>query len=382
MENQFPKNVRQIGNVSDIPKVYVEDYVDTFLNQLCERTEDKPAGALLVGTREDMDGTDCVYVSGAVRIEEIGQEGADVFVSGEMWKQAEKDAGAFFPEKEVLGSFLTVPGQTMRLNNNLERIHEQHFTAAETLLVLRDAEEKDELFFAYKFKELMLLGGHYIYYERNPEMQNYMIANRKKNGVTPGEIVEDKAAKNFRHIVRERFEVQEQKKNARFMYAMSISLVLIVLIAGVTMINNYDKMQAVQSSLDSLQQTVAGEGGEEEETVATSGTVTADTGSAGEKTSPDDEALNADSQGTDSQSTDGETPDSESTEGSQDTSGEDAVSTMQEMSEDIYIVEKGDTLAKISQKVYGDTSHVDAICRMNGLSDGNLIFIGQKLLLP
>ena len=55
---------------------------------------------------------------------------------------------------------------------------------------------------------------------------------------------------------------------------------------------------------------------------------------------------------------------------------------MKEMSEDIYIVEKGDTLARISKKVYGDTSHVDAICKMNGLSDGNLIFIGQKLLLP
>ena len=46
------------------------------------------------------------------------------------------------------------------------------------------------------------------------------------------------------------------------------------------------------------------------------------------------------------------------------------------------IVEDGDTLAKISKKVYGDISHVDDICRMNGLSDGNLIFIGQKLLLP
>ena len=34
MEQQFPKNVRQIGNVSDSPKIYVEDYVDTFLNQL------------------------------------------------------------------------------------------------------------------------------------------------------------------------------------------------------------------------------------------------------------------------------------------------------------------------------------------------------------
>lgn len=37
MERQLPKNVRQIGNVSDTPKVYVEDYVDTYLNQLKEK---------------------------------------------------------------------------------------------------------------------------------------------------------------------------------------------------------------------------------------------------------------------------------------------------------------------------------------------------------
>ena len=48
----------------------------------------------------------------------------------------------------------------------------------------------------------------------------------------------------------------------------------------------------------------------------------------------------------------------------------------------VYVVEKGDTLAIISKKMYGDVSHVDAICRMNGISDGNLIYIGQKLLLP
>ena len=53
-----------------------------------------------------------------------------------------------------------------------------------------------------------------------------------------------------------------------------------------------------------------------------------------------------------------------------------------ETGDDIYTVVKGDTLAMISKKVYGDIGHVDAICRMNGLEDGNLIFIGQKLLLP
>ena len=47
-----------------------------------------------------------------------------------------------------------------------------------------------------------------------------------------------------------------------------------------------------------------------------------------------------------------------------------------------YIVEKGDTLAIISRKMYGDLNHVDAICRMNGITDGNLIYVGQKLLLP
>jgi nucleoid-associated protein YgaU len=49
---------------------------------------------------------------------------------------------------------------------------------------------------------------------------------------------------------------------------------------------------------------------------------------------------------------------------------------------DYYVVQKGETLAGISKKLYGDTSHVKAICKMNGLSDGNLIYIGQKLLLP
>ena len=46
MERQFPKNVRQIGNVCDEPKIYVEDYVDTYLNQLRMKAMDMPVGAI------------------------------------------------------------------------------------------------------------------------------------------------------------------------------------------------------------------------------------------------------------------------------------------------------------------------------------------------
>ena len=62
MENKFPKNVRQIGNVSDTPKIYVEDYVDTFLNQICDKADKEQAGAFLVGKKEVTEGQECLYI--------------------------------------------------------------------------------------------------------------------------------------------------------------------------------------------------------------------------------------------------------------------------------------------------------------------------------
>ena len=56
MERRIPKNVRQIGNVSDTPKIYVEDYVDTFFNQLCEKAGENPVGAFLVGGSGEVGG--------------------------------------------------------------------------------------------------------------------------------------------------------------------------------------------------------------------------------------------------------------------------------------------------------------------------------------
>ena len=51
MARQLPKNVRQIGNVNDSPKIYVEDYVDTFFSQLCEKSGEEAVGAFLIGGR-------------------------------------------------------------------------------------------------------------------------------------------------------------------------------------------------------------------------------------------------------------------------------------------------------------------------------------------
>ena len=74
MERQLPKNVRQIGNVSDSPKIYVEDYMDTFFSQLCEKcakTGEGPIGAFLVGDMQKSEDEEYVYIYGALQMHDL-----------------------------------------------------------------------------------------------------------------------------------------------------------------------------------------------------------------------------------------------------------------------------------------------------------------------
>jgi LysM repeat protein len=47
-----------------------------------------------------------------------------------------------------------------------------------------------------------------------------------------------------------------------------------------------------------------------------------------------------------------------------------------------YIVKLGDTLSKISEMFYGNWSGVDAIAKTNGITNVNLIQVGQSLSIP
>lgn len=401
MEREFPKNVKQIGNVCDEPKIYVEDYVDTYLNQLKEKEESIPVAAVLTGEILKLNGQDVVYVAGALKLCDIEVTGTEVKISNEAWNRLEEEKQRFFSGQEIVGWCLIGEGQPVGLSKGVKRVHDKRFKKDNTVFVWRDAVLAEEVFYANKFGELMQMGGHYIFYEKNPSMQNYMINTRKKIGVTPSEMVEDRAAKNFRSAVKEKMEYKEQRQSARFAYAVSVALVVVVLVIGVSTINNYDKMEAVQNSLEALSQSVSrpnpreakveesSEAEEPEEAGALKSPEAVETVSKEVKTSNEPEEIEKGK----TDETDGAEKNNETAEGAEalDTgipSGnpglEADTADVQSQSEggEFYVVQKGDTLDKISIKVYGNRGHVDAICRMNGLTDGNLIIIGQKLLLP
>lgn len=383
MERQIPKNVRQIGNVSDTPKIYVEDYVDTFFTQLCEKAGDAPVGAFLVGDIQKTDAEEYVYIYGAIRMHELKLSGNEYVIDEDTWKHAYEDCKQYFEDGEMLGWFVAHAGVPLTPESSTIKLHKKSFPKQDTVFIMKDPVEKDEIYYVHKFNDLMQIGGHYTYYEKNPCMQNYMISTRKKNGVSPSETVEDRAAKDFRSIIRSREEQQQTRRTSRLMYAMSACLVLVVVIMGVVTMNNFDKMKTVQTTLDNLSSSVSADTSSVE-VKETSGNVTAvtegtvqeieknETEDAEQQTqpgSPDSQENAAENQETDAQNS--ENPDSAAADTSQ-VNGSDGV----------YIVEEGDTLAIISRKIYGDISHVEAIAKMNGLTDGNLIYIGQKLLLP
>lgn len=396
MERQLPKNVRQIGNVSDSPKIYVEDYVDTFFAQLCEKCEKggkKPIGAFLIGDIQTGTDEEYVYIYGAVQMHELKMSGNEYVIDENTWRCAYEDCKQFFEDGEMLGWFVAHPGVPLTPEPSTVKLHKKSFPKKNTVFIMKDPVEKDETYYVHKMNDLMEIGGHYTYYEKNPCMQNYMISSRKKNGVSSTETVEDRAAKDFRNMVRTRGERQRQKKTGNLMYAASAALVLIVIVMGVTMISSFDRMKSVQSTLNSLTGKT-----DTVETRETSGQVTAVTsdeetdtdaenkdGTQNDQKTDETVSRNTGDSRTGSPDTDADTENKdEPGQTDQDTADtpDSGTGTSENGSDGIYVVEEGDTLAIISRKMYGDVTHVDAICRMNGITDGNLIYVGQKLLLP
>lgn len=403
MERQIPKNVRQIGNVSDTPKIYVEDYVDTFFSQLCEKAGENPIGAFLVGDFVKSEENEYVYIYGAIQMHDLKMSGNEYVLDDEVWKAAYEDCKQYFEDGEMLGWFVAHAGVPLAVENSTLKLHKKSFPKNNTVFILKDPVEREEKYFVHKLNDLMEMGGHFTYYEKNPCMQNYMISARKKNGVCPSETVEDRAAKDFRSLVRSRGEQQSQRRTNRLMYAMSACLVLIVLIMGVATMNNFDKMKAVQSMLEGngtgsetqvkqeVQETSGGvtavlEEGQAPGDQLQTGAATSGSGQQEDTGQPSDLSAENEQAGSDGD-TDGiegqppenmETGQTEGLEQGISGTGDGAYNG----SDGIYVVEEGDTLAIISRKIYGDVSHTEAIGKMNGLSDGNLIYVGQKLLLP
>ena len=392
----LPKNVRQIGEPEENRKIYIEDYVITYLKRFAK---EEPLGsriAVLLGDSERMGGIPYLFIRSAVALKELEYSEGGIPFTDEVWAEVYSAVKEYFPAQDILGWFLSVPGYPMELDPGLARIHVNCFGGVDKVLLAAEPTDGDEDFFAYENGRLTRQKGYYIFYEKNEAMQRFMIDTGDGESIDEKEQFEDRAIKSFRAIVQEKKDISGQKRVMTFLYTASTFLVMVVLVIGITLINNYEKMEGLEMALSDISRTLESQEAEEalaetenvdagptaaEPTVAEPAAAEEQPAEEAEQEAaekPEQEAAGESEQGSGEESGQEEPKAAEQEEPqqeAQEAAAEDAIP-------ETYTVQKGDTLLGISRRIYGRDDQIDAICSLNGIDDSDRILAGQKLLLP
>lgn len=398
-EWKLPKNVRQIGEPGQGTKVLIEDYAYTYLHQLAEANLTCMKTAVLVGRKEEDAG---IYVQGALEID-MGQEPKKWF-SNEHWRDIFQTLHNWFEGMEVLGWFLSNPGFSPILTEELKNLHNRHFSGRQYIFFQMDVLERDEVVYMRTEAGLAPVCGYYIYYEKNDRMQSYMSQQKGGIGIEPEGVMRDRAAARFRNVMQEKREQSAQKKTLALLYTACTFLVMVILVIGVTLINNYDRMANMENaihhiseSLDEVPESGVETGMEQEnqkalaaaeekqpkehtdapeepEEAFSAGENAEEAQEKSEEPASDDSAGEAPEEYAGSEKNDPE--ENENTEETQEVMSQ----AVQEPEQ--YKVKAGDTLLEICRAKYGNEDMVDRVCEINELDDSDKIYVGEIILLP
>ena len=398
----LPKNIRQIGNIQGAVRIYMEDYVYTYLHG-SGRSGWAHRGCIFLGSRCQENGQKYIFISGLVRIpDENFQDDVPEF-SDLMWGGIYQEMKQFYEHVEVLGWGMDVAGASAKLTGDLERIHRNAFQGQDKLLFLMDTLEAEEAFYVYEKNMLRRRDGYYVYYEKNPQMQDYMMQGKEEKEAVSEVDPQRAVVTNYRAITAEKNRKSGKGFHA-FVYVASLALLAAVSAMGVNMMSSAGKIHRLEEAMSYLQtdktsvesetidqdtQTVSKPIADEEEKEPEH-VQPEQTESGGEDLAPE---LQTESNLSENAQIDDEADEESVEETEQPTiQPQDETQTEEEKEEEAteetavladqeyYIVQKGESLLGISQKIYGK-DYTKQLCERNELEDENKIYAGQKLFL-
>ena len=366
-----PKNIKQIGDVSSNRKIYIEDYAFTYINSVAYQTpEDEQAGVLL-GEVQKSDEEKCLFIKGVIRAKTPENETKQGIIFNEkIWEKIYAEIEKFFPDLEVVGWFAAMPGITQERFLYLKKLHMDNFSGGMKTMYLVNTCDKEENFYLYENGELKKQKGYVCFYERNYEMQEYMLEKRERKPIESPE--KDKVMKSIRSIIQEKEEMRQRRKNSVFLYGISSFMAVVVLVIGINLLNSYEKMKKFDTSLSNIALEISNIS-EKEKSIQTS-----DNSVSVNKISGDVYPTEAETESTESRTTQSQTEQSQiekQAESAEMVKEADAAQTT-------YIVKKGDTIMSICKKYYGNTEKLNEIIAVNKIEDADKLYIGQEIKLP
>ena len=395
-------------------RLYIEDYVNTYLKRLYPAGGQDLRAGLLLGSVEEHEGVPFIFVDGALEMEGVTREGETVEFTEEAWKQAYQSIEDKFPKRSIQGWFLCgVPGCTLSPLNYWKQ-HTQYFNGKNQIMYLNGGLEGDEAIYITSRDGFYKLEGHCIYYERNQMMQDYMISRKDNKRIETGG--GDPVIHDFRQKMEEKKNQTVSRKNTvNVLGGLCSALAVLVLAGGTALFNNYEKMQEMETVIASVlpegyegwekgknqgtEETLkeTGHAGIVVETVAGNVFPTEDSAEEAQaagaepeteiietEISIETEAKSETESGTEAEWEPGIEIETESQTKPAADSVQTALQPLKEPGEGqmYYAVQDGETLYGICFKLYQSVNSLEDICAWNGLDNQDKIVAGQKLIVP
>lgn len=442
---KMPKNIRQIGTIKDRNTViYVEDYVMTYIKQLSAKEYTGCKVAVLLGYYIPSEEGRNLFIKGAIEMKNVDISSTNAF-SDEAWTRIYENIKTYFTDVEIVGWSLIGPDFFLDNGDRLRKIHMDNFSGTDKALLKMDSMEKEEAFYLFDDNQLVKMSGYYIYYEKNEEMQNYMLEN--KNIIIEEHNYVDHTTKKIREIINEKKEPRTDKNVIRILYIASTTLVILVLVIAASMLNNYGQLKNMENAINAISKTLninntnsAEENSfentienvqndtettndvmvKDNETKTTNGETTpmgvqntsmdetvdmAEDDQAHAKETmavetvpgnisaekPTDTETDTESDATKDTGKTGDTGSKKNVDKTTDKTSDSVKNTKQQQESETaetasktnyYVIKEGDSLAGISLKLYNSYNYIDEIKKLNNIEDENKIFAGQKIIVP
>ena len=248
---KLPKNIRQVGERDQVVKLYIEDYVNTYLKRLYPAGGQDLRVGLLLGEIRTEEGIPFLFIDGALEMEQVTREGEKVEFTEEAWKKAYQVMEQMFPHRSVQGWFLCgAPGCALSPLDYWKQ-HGQYFSGKNQLMYLNSGLEGEEAIYTASEDGFYKLRGYSIYYERNQMMQDYMVSRKDARRVESG--TRDMVIQDFRDRMEERKQSVGHARSAIGLLGGTCSvLAVLVLAGGLVMFGNYRKMKDMEAVIASV----------------------------------------------------------------------------------------------------------------------------------
>lgn len=382
---KLPKNIRQIGSPSGNKRIYIEDYVVTYLNYIARPGSTHARGAILLGENKKTEIGDVLFISGAVEAQNLEFDMDESEFTKEAWADIYEQVKENFPELSVVGWFLSRMGFSTAINDKIEKMHVDNFPGKDKVLYITDSLESDDAFYMYEHGQMLKQKGYYIYYTKNEAMQSYIIKQKGGSAEEENNEIRRKDEELIKTYRDKNNRVQGNKSNGfSLMYVASSFVVLAMLAMGVTVISNYDKMKEMEVSINRLELTA--EVITEDEIVETMNDDVISTELATSDVPMENTEYNNEENEEDITTEVISETDVDNTTGT--TTEEVAISTEQNIpvisdeNPTYYEIQYGDTLSSIAFEQYGSSEYARDIAEANNMDVDDKIYEGEELILP